>query len=336
MRKAWVSQRKNRPGWYVGWYDSTGKQRAKRCPNKALANRYARNLEHKYNEDLFPDPVDMPWDRVVGEYLAYKEVVTRLVSESLRSIKGTLLRFKALHGPVASTRIDQRMINSYIAHRIKRSPATVNKDLRNLRAFVRWCKKNRYNGNRFDWEMQKEQKRPVRSLTKKQLENLLIAAKKYQRYGDAWYLRVMLAISSGIRQGDIEALGIRDIDFESASFCTRNQKTGASMPHRSLHPAAVTALINYVASLPDGQDALFTDRFTSGKWERIRNNAGLPEFHFHDLRKSFGSFVAQAGFATSVVQDLLEHSTEKLTKDVYLDIDPVRRKAVESVPITPL
>jgi len=43
--------------------------------------------------------------------------------------------------------------------------------------------------------------------------------------------------------------------------------------------------------------------------------------------------VAQAGFSTSVAQDLLEHSTPKLTHDVYTDIDPVRRKAVESIPL---
>ena len=82
-----------------------------------------------------------------------------------------------------------------------------------------------------------------------------------------------------------------------------------------------------------GQDKLFTDRFTSGKWKRIRNNAGLPTLTFHDLRKTFASHVAQAGFSTSVVQDLLEHSTPNLTHEVYTDINPVRRKAVESIPL---
>lgn len=338
MRKAWVYQRKNRPGWYVGWYDSSGKKRSKRCPNKSLADRFARRIEHQYNEDLYPDPVAMPWDELVAEYLIYKETVKSLVDESLRSIQTTLTQFKELHGPVVSTKIDQRLVNAFIAHRLKStgSKATVNKDLRNVRAFVRWSVKGRYMGTqaaKIDWSMQKEPKRPVRALTKKQCANLLIAAKKYQRYGDAWYIRVLLAVSSGLREGDVESLRFSDIDFESALVSTFSKKTGKGMPSRPLHPKAVAELSKYLASVPDGQDALFTDRFTSGKWNRIRKGAGLPNLTFHDLRKTFASFVAQAGFSTSVAQDLLEHSTPKLTHDVYTDIDPVRRKAVESIPL---
>lgn len=122
--------------------------------------------------------------------MVYKETVKSLVDGSLRSIQTTLTQFEDLHGPVVSTKIDQRLVNGFIAHHLKvtGSKATVNKDLHNLRAFVRWSVKSRYMGAqaaKIDWSMQKEPKRPVKALTKKQLVNLLIAAKKYQRYGDA-------------------------------------------------------------------------------------------------------------------------------------------------------
>ena len=338
MRKAWIYQRNNRPGWYVGWYDSAGKKRSKRCPNKSLADRFARRIEHQYNEDIYPDPIAMPWDELVAEYIHYKEFVRKLASESLRSARTTLAQFRQLHGPITSTRLDQRLIDGFVAHRLETtgSRATVNKDLRNLRTFCRWSIRNRYMGSearRIDWTMQKETKRPVRALTKNQLTNLLIAAKKYRRYGDAWYVRVLLAVSSGLRESDIEKMRFSDIDFETASVCTASSKTGKVMPSRPLHPAAVAALSRYHAAMPAGRDALFIDRFHSSKWKRIRNAAGLPRLKFHDLRKSFASFVAQAGFSTSVAQDLLEHSTPRLTHEVYTDVDPVRRQAVESVPI---
>ena len=338
MRKAWVYQRKNRPGWYVGWYDSAGKKHSKRCPNKSLADRFARRIEHQYNEDLYPDPVAAQWDALVAEYLEYKETVRSLASESLRSIRTTLTQFKELHGPVLSTKIDQRLINAFIAHRLKStgSKSTVNKDLRNLRAFVRWSAKNRYMGiqaAKIEWLMQKEPKRIVKALTKKQLTNLLIAAKKYQRYGDAWYIRVLLAASSGLRREDIERLKFSDIDFETSSINTFSKKTGKGMANRPMHPIAVTALSKYLESVPEGQSNLFVDKFTSGKWYRIRNAARLPSLKFHNLRICFASFVAQAGFSTSVAQGLLEHSTSKLTHDVYTDVDPVYRKAIESIPL---
>jgi len=304
MRKAWVYQRKNRPGWYVGWYDSGGKKRSKRCPNKSLADRFARRIEHRYNEDLYPDPVATPWDELFTEYLVYKETFKSLVGESLRSIQTTLTQFKELHGPVVSTKVDERLVNAFIAHRLKStgSKATVNKDLRNLRAFVRWSVKNRYMGAqaaKIDWSMQKEPKRPVKALTKKQLANLLIASKKYQRYGDSWYIRVLLAVSSGLREGDIERLCFSDIDFESATVSTFSKKTSKGMPARPLHPKAVTELSKYFESVPEGQNALFTDRFTSGKWKRIRENAGLPNLTFHDLRNYAVTIIMPSRFTFS-------------------------------------
>ena len=337
MRKAWLYQRKNRPGWYVGWYDSAGNKRSKRCPNKSLADRFARRIEHQYNEDIFPDPVSAPWDELMAEYLEYKQTVRSLASESLRSIQITLANFKTLHGPVQSVKFDQRLVDKFIAHRLQfTGKPTVNKDMRNLRAFVRWAIKHRYMGfqaNRIDWIMQKEAKRPPKALNVKQISNLLIAAKKYQRYGDAWYIRVLLAVAAGIRRGDIERLQISGIDIEMLTLNTFSEKTQKSMPNRPVHPMVFTELSKYIESLPEGQISLFTDKFTSGKWDRIRKNARLSNLKFHDLRKTFGSYPAQAGFSTSVVQTLLEHSTPKLTHDIYRDINPVLCKAVESIPL---
>lgn len=338
MRKPWVYQRKNRPGWYVAWYNGAGKKRSKRCPNKSLADRFARRIEEQLNEDVYPGPIPAQWEELVAEYLEYKRDVRSLAPETLRSIQTTLGQFQKLHGPVLPSIFGQRLLNSFIAHRLvtTQSKATVNKDMRNFRAFVRWSVKNRYMGRQaanIEWLMQKEPKTRARALTKKQLTNLLIAAKHYQRYGDAWHIRVLLALSSGLRRGDIERLRISDIDFESSTVSTFSQKTGKGMANRPLHPVAVAGLSGYLESIPEGRDNLFVDKFTSGKWGRIRKNAGLPALKFHDLRKTFGSFIAQAGFSTSVVQDLLEHATGKLTHDIYTDVRPVYRKAVESIPL---
>ncbi len=288
MRKPWVYKRKKRKGWYVGWYDSSGKRRSKMLPNKALADRYARRIEFQLNEDIYFDPIAAKWDSLVNEYLEHKQHVQSLASESLRSISVTLEHFKVLHGPVLSTKVDQRLVNDFIAHRLKTaSKPTVNKDVRNLRTFVRWSVKNRYMGpqaSRIEWITQKEAKRTVRSLNAAQVADLLIAAR---RYSEAWYIRVVLAVSSGLRRGDIERICLSDIDFRSETINTFSQKTGKGMPDRPLHPTAVAALTRYAESLPAGQDRLFTDKFTSGKWERIRNNAGLTGLKFHDLRKTF-------------------------------------------------
>ncbi len=59
----------------------------------------------------------------------------------------------------------------------------------------------------------------------------------------------------------------------------------------------------------------------------------MADLKFHDLRKTFGSLLAQNGVSTAVTQRLLEYSSPILTNKVYANVDPVLREAVEQLPI---
>jgi integrase len=52
------------------------------------------------------------------------------------------------------------------------------------------------------------------------------------------------------------------------------------------------------------------------RWKKIRHKLGLDDFKFHDLRKTFGSVLAQNGISTAVTQKLLEHSSPDLTNKI--------------------
>ncbi len=67
--------------------------------------------------------------------------------------------------------------------------------------------------------------------------------------------------------------------------------------------------------------------------ERIRTAVKLPDLKFHDLRKTFASLLAQRGVSTTVIQRLLEHSSPQLTNDVYTNVDPVLRDAINLLPV---
>jgi integrase len=69
------------------------------------------------------------------------------------------------------------------------------------------------------------------------------------------------------------------------------------------------------------------------RWRKICQEAGLFDLKFHDLRKTFGSILAQNGVSTAVTQKLLEHSSPHLTNKVYTNVDPVLRHAVEQLPV---
>jgi len=140
-------------------------------------------------------------------------------------------------------------------------------------------------------------------------------------------------VATGLRRGDIEAIRIGNIHFDRNTIATRNRKAGKAMPERPVPEQVMTELSNYVAMLPDGQERLITDRFTSKKWNKVRETVGMPKLKFHDLRKTFASLLAQRGVSTAVTQRLLEHSSPQLTNDVYTDVDPVLRQAVELLPV---
>ena len=100
---------------------------------------------------------------------------------------------------------------------------------------------------------------------------------------------------------------------------------------RPVSASVMTELIKYVSELGVGQEKLFDDNFSHKKWKKICKEVGLADLKFHDLRKTFGSLLAQNGVSTAVTQKLLEHSSPHLTNKVYTNVDLVLRHAVEQI-----
>jgi integrase len=114
-------------------------------------------------------------------------------------------------------------------------------------------------------------------------------------------MRILLALGTGLRRGDIESWRVSDLDFENSSVTTRSTKTRKSMGSRPVPVPIMAELKKYVSALS-------------------------PE------RKTFGSVLAQKGVSIAVIQRLLEHSSPDLTNKVYTNVDPVSRQAINTMP----
>jgi integrase len=147
-------------------------------------------------------------------------------------------------------------------------------------------------------------------------------------------VRVLLAVTTGLRRGDIETIRVGDIHFDRNTITTRNRKAGKAMPERSIPEPIMMELSKHVATPSDGQEKIFTDRFSPKKWERIRKAINTPDLKFHDLRKTFPSPLAPQGVSTAVTQRLWEHSSPHLANDVYTNVDPVLRQASNQWPVS--
>ena len=336
MRKVWIYRRKNRPGVYVCWYDDTGKQRSKRLPDERTAKLYRTRREHELNTDLYHDATMLPWDELRGLYEDEKRNVARLSENSLISIRGVLNLFERHCGTPYSTHFNQALVTEYVRARTAAgtSPATINKDLRTLQAFVAWAVESNYMGEparQIKWHRlhQTEEARIVKAVSVQQFARVLATAERL--YGRDWRIRLLLAIATGLRLRDVERIRIEEVDFDRCSMQTRAKKTGKAMAERPIHPTVIAEVRRYVEGRTSGR--ILTELFHHTKWEKIRVAAGMPDLTYHQLRKSFSSFIVQAGFSTAVASDLLEHSSPQLTQSVYLDTSPMHRAAAGAIPI---
>jgi len=192
------------------------------------------------NSDVFTGTVTIDWQQMVEEYIHCKQVAG-VVEDSLYEAALTLRHFERLVGKCNSKHITQDAIDKFILERgneVKRP--TLNKDVRNLKAFIRWCRKNRYVNGEIEIRQLKENERPVKSLTNIQVRKLLLASKTYQ----PMRMRILLALGTGLRRGDIESLRISDIDFENSYVTTRSKKTRKSMGSRPLPVPIIQSLRN--------------------------------------------------------------------------------------------
>jgi integrase len=146
-------------------------------------------------------------------------------------------------------------------------------------------------------------------------------------------IRILLALCTGLRRGDIESLKVSDVDLANNYITTTSKKTRRSMGSRPVSAEVMVELSRYISELPFEQEKLFSDNFKQKKWKKICEGAGLADLKFHDLRKTFGSMLAQRGVSTAITQRLLEHSSSALTNKIYTNVDPVLRQSVDQLPI---
>jgi len=330
MKKVRIYKPKDRPGWYISWREN-GREKKRSCGDKKMAEHYASIMYHALNIECYQTDIDLPWPDLFAEYLRTYDV-RRLTTAAKYEGSLTLRHFERLIGPLSSRNITQGVIDTFILARAQAvSDHTLNKDISNFRAFLAWGRKSHFINRELEINKVKTADRDVISLTDKQVRNLLISARQRS---ECWYVRVLLAITTGLRSKDIDSLTIQDIDFENCSLRTHSKKTRKSMAARPLHTSIVPVLAGFVAELPAGQTRILAaDTITHKKWKRIRERAGLPDLRFHDLRSVFSTALQSRGVSLSVAQALLEHSTPSLTARSYTNTNPMLSPAIERLPV---
>lgn len=196
------------------------------------------------------------------------------------------------------------------------------------------------------------------TLTSEQAQALLATA---AREGDRLEALYTLALTTGMRQGELLALYWGDVDMEAAALQVRGTlqrtkgaltvtepKTAHSRRRVALTGLAVEALRRHrvrqaqerlLLGVPgqdhglvfcrpdgrplDGSGLLRTDFYP------LLKRAGLPQVRFHDLRHSAATLLLSQGVHPKIVSELLGHTTIRVTMDIYSHVLPdMQREAV--------
>ncbi len=175
----------------------------------------------------------------------------------------------------------------------------------------------------------KEEKRE-RYLSQEELTRLGDVLAEFQRSGAASaYVAaaIRLLIFTGCRRGEILSIQWQDLDFERRLLRIPDSKTGFKTIPLNAPVLAVLAQVERTESswvLPGSKPGGHLVNL-SKPWIDIRARAGLTEVRLHDLRHTFASVGAAAGFSLPTIGKLLGHTQPATThRYAHLADDPLR------------
>jgi integrase len=171
----------------------------------------------------------------------------------------------------------------------------------------------------------------VKPLTRQEVKRLLDVAR-----GDRFEAMYVLAVTCGLRRGELLGLRYEDIDLMRSTLQVRRSvskgkinlpKTSKSRRSIKLGRIAIEALKGHKRRQTVLSEWVFcTNKGTPicsqnllwKAWKEIRKRAGLPEgTHLHQLRHTCATLLLQENVHPKLVSSLLGHSTIQQTLDTY-------------------
>jgi integrase len=190
----------------------------------------------------------------------------------------------------------------------------------------------------------------IKPLLSEQARALLEAAQR-----DRLEALYVLAVTTGMRQGELLGLRWEDVDFEAETLQVRRTlftragrgfsfsppKTSKGRRSIKLPEVAKRSLKKHrkaqleekmkLAGLWEDNGLVFATRFgtpvrrqelITRSFKPLLKKAGLPNIRFHDLRHTCATLLLGKGVHAKFVQELLGHATISITLDTYSHILP--------------
>ena len=363
--KAWTFQdhrQKQKIGdrcpWSVGWIDPEGKRRSKRIGSHSQAEKFQRKIEGELAAGTYKADSRKQWDQFVVEY--EQRILNGLESGSKESAKIALAHFERIVSPVRVLAVKTQKIDDYVAQRRQEqgmrkgstvSPATVNKELRHIKAALRIAHEWGYLPTMPKVRMVREPKKLARYVTPEHFAAIYQACDVAKRPradhyapGDWWRGLLTFCYMTGWRISEPTALRWDDVSLDEGYAITRAEDNKGNRDEQvPLHPVVVDHLRKIVDFAPMVFYWPHHKRTLYVEFARIQDAAGIhlscPAQHehvdtchrygFHDLRRAFATANAPKLTADSL-QALMRHKSYQTTQR-YINMARQLHEAVKGL-----
>ena len=323
--------------YFVGWIDPAGKRKCKSCGpgarGKKAAERLARKIEGQLLAGTYEIQSKATWKQFREEHETRTLAV--LAVRNREETAHALQQFERIIRPVRMQAITTRTIAEFVAKRrgergIRKgtlvSPATINKELRHLRAVLRKAYKWGYLSKLVDFEFLKEMKKLPSYVPPEDFIRLYVACKHAALpngmpypAADWWRGLLVTAYMTGWRIGGLLSLRRDDVDLEEGVALSRAEDNKGKRDQKVVLHAVV---IEHLRKIPTFDTVFFPwnhgRRQLWEEFERIQHLEGIKasgkdHYTFHDLRRGFATMNADR-ITGDALQALMQHKDYKTTQ----------------------
>jgi integrase len=292
-------------------------------PNLADAKTWAKDLEDELRKqrkqgDVRKDLTALTIGDLIKAYLADPETTALNTYDDVERLLSWWINHFGAEKIMAFGAVKLREARDLL--RNGRANGTVNRYLSALRSCWSWGRAAQYVPVEKVWPTRlflSEPQSRVRFLDDEELAAARTAAENHSPWMHA---AVLTSLATGLRQGELLRLQWKDIDLTKKTVVVLISKT---KKRRIVHlpTPAVVALkkLRRDGVLGPARVFVHTDGTPIDKsrlrvqWIEVRKAAGLVDFHWHDLRHSCASYLAQNGASLVEIGSVLGHTNPSTT-----------------------
>lgn len=338
--------------WSVGWIDPEGRRKSKKIGAKSRAEKYARKIEGQLAAGTYENKSAATWPDFINAYES--KVLAGMLPSTRQTTQQALNHFERIIKPIKMRAVTSMTFATYVAarrlesaHRKRKttdakttkkakveepprlvSPATINCELRSLRAAVRKAEKWGYipKGKGPEIEFLKEPGKLPVYVTPEHFAKIYASCDATRwpdrqpfTAADWWRGLLVAAYMTGWRIGSLLALRWADVDLDAGTALSRAaDNKGKRDQLVPLHPLVVEHLrrlksfSTFVFPWLHGRRQVY-DEFLALQKAAGVHPTGKARYGFHDLRRAFATMNA-ATLTPDALQALMQHQDYQTTQ----------------------